>query len=176
MAVTKLQKVAHGEFIAQKFNKANAAFTAEYSGITASELAELRVELRKINCEFKIVKNRVAIKALETKAQDSKKLSPKLRGPVGIAYVYGDVAASAKTLVDYSKKNDKLKITGCLLGEQVISYDDVLSLSELPSKEVLLAKLIGTLVAPHRNLLSVLNGISGKLVRVLSAIKDQKQE
>lgn len=174
MAVSKAKKEALREQFAAKFNKANGTIIAEYSGITAGELAQLRVELRKVATEFKVLKNRVARKAIDLDAQASESLKSQLKGPIGVAYMYGDVAAGAKAMLAFAKTNEKFKVTGGALEGKPLSVQEVLALSELPTKEELLARIVGTLVAPHRGLLQVVNGLSGKLVRVISAIKDTK--
>ena len=174
MAKSKAAKAALRDECAERFNKAQASIVAEYAGISANDLAALRVELRKIDTEFKIVKNRVAKKAIESAAQDSEALKDKLTGPVGVAYLNGDVAAGAKAMLAFATGNDKFKVTGGVLEGKALSVDEIKALSELPSKEELIAKIIGTLVAPHRGLLHCINGVGTNLVRVISAIKDTK--
>ena len=174
MAKDKAAKAAIKEELAGYFNNAQASIVAEYSGITANELAALRVDLRKIDTEFKVIKNRVAKKAIEDTAQSSGELSDKLTGPVGVAYLNGDVAAGAKALLAFEKSNGKFKVTGGVMEGKALSLEEIKALSELPSKEELIAKIVGTLVAPHRGLLHCLNGVSSNLVRVISAVKDTK--
>ncbi|MDD9951749.1 MAG: 50S ribosomal protein L10, partial [Zetaproteobacteria bacterium] len=159
MAVTREKKEELREQFAERFNKASASVVAEYSGITAVELAELRVELRKVDTEFKVLKNRVAKKSLLDKAEGCKALEEKLKGPIGVAYMYGDVAAGAKALLAFAKENDKFKVTGGVMEGKSLSSGDVKALSDLPSKEELLGRIVGTLVSPHRGLLQVLNGV-----------------
>lgn len=174
MAKSKAEKIALGEGMADRFSRANAAVTAEYRGISANDLARLRTELRKAKVEFHVVKNRLARKGIETKAQDSLELAPALRGPIGVAYLYGDVAAGAKALLAFEKEVELFKVGAGVMEGKALSVAELRSLSELPSREVLMARLVGTLVSPHRGLLTVLNGVSGKLVRVINAIKDTK--
>jgi len=174
MAIDKARKEAMREELAGLFNKATASVIAEYRGITAQELSELRVELRKVNTEFKVIKNRIARKAVEGEASDSVALSSKLVGPIGIAYMYGDVAAGTKAMLEFQKSHEKFKVTAGVMEGKVLGPDDLQALSDLPSKEVLLARIIGTLVSPHRGLLHVLNGVGTNLVRVINAIKDTK--
>ncbi len=172
MAKSKaVKKVLKEEYLGL-FDKAHASIVAEYRGISAVELAELRVGLRKAGASFKVVKNRVAKIALET--HESEKLAAELTGPIGLAYMYGDVAAGAKALLEFEKKHEVFKVRGGVMDGRLLSYNDLKSLSELPSKDVLLAKIIGTLISPHRGLVTVLNGVGSKLVRVIGAIKDQK--
>ena len=174
MAVTKARKQVLTKVYADRFTASKASVIAEYSGIDAVQLAELRVELRKTNTEFHVVKNRVAVKAIENLAPEAEPIKDQLKGSIGIAHMYGDVAAGSKTLLAFSKANEKLKVRGGLLDGKLLTEKDVKSLSELPSKEELLAKIVGTLVSPHRGLLYVLNGVSSNLVRVINAIKDTK--
>lgn len=173
MAKLKAEKKAIGEKLAVSFDKATAAIIAEYRGMTADELATLRRDLRNADSEFKVVKNRVAIKAITGKAK-SEDLTKKLKGPVGVVYLYGDVASGTKSLFNYAKTNKNLVITGGVLDGKLYSAADFESISELPSREVLMGRLLGTLVAPHQRLLRVINGVSENLVRAISAIKDQK--
>ena len=174
MARTKKSKHVLGEALGAKFGKAKASITAEYRGMSAESLRQLRIDMRQAGSEFRIVHNRVAKKSIESASPESTPLNPKLRGPIGVAYMYGDVAAGTKALLGFAKTNDKLVVTGGVMEGKALSKDQLQALSELPSKEVLLAQIIGTLVAPHRGLLHVMNGVSSKLVRVISAIKDTK--
>jgi large subunit ribosomal protein L10 len=165
-----LRVVAEG-----RFEKANAAVLAEYRGLTVASLTQLRKALKKVNGEFRIVKNRVAKKAVEGKAQDAKGLADSLKGPVGIAFLYGDAAAGAKTLSDFEKENELFKITAGVMDSKKLSAKDVKAIASLPSKEVLLGQIVGLLVSPHRGLLGVLNGVPRNLVQVINAIKEKKQ-
>ncbi|MCB9228392.1 MAG: 50S ribosomal protein L10 [Deltaproteobacteria bacterium] len=174
MAKDKAAKTALRDELAGLFNKAQAAIVAEYSGISANELANLRVELRKIDTEFKVVKNRIAKKAIEDSAHSAEELKDRLTGPVGVAYLNGDVAAGAKAMLAFAKGNEKFKVTGGVFEGKALSVKDIQALSELPSREELLAKIIGSLVSPHRGLLHCINGVGSNLVRVINAIKDKK--
>lgn len=176
MAKSKLAKIELGNELADKFSKSKGIAVAEYAGMTAEELAGLRRELRKAKCEFKVVKNRVAQKAVDAALPESvAPFKKSLVGPIGVVYMYEDVAEGAKTVVRYSKEiPEKFKLTGGLLEGKVIAVNEFQAIAELPSKEVLLAKIIGSLVAPHRRLLGALNGVSRNLVGVISAIKDKK--
>lgn len=174
MALSKQAKVALKEQFADKFNKANASIIAEYRGISAGDLAALRTELRQSETEFKVLKNRVAKKAIEIDAQGCEAIKDSLKGPIGVAYMYGDVAAGAKAMLAFASKNEKFKVTGGVMEGKALSASEIKALSELPSKEELIGKIVGSLVAPHRGLLNVLNGVQSNLVRVINAIKDTK--
>lgn len=174
MAMDRKGKEALREVAEGRFEKANAAVLAEYRGLTVASLTELRKALKKVNGEFRIVKNRVAKKAVEGKAQDAKALADSLKGPVGIAFLYGDAAAGAKALSDFEKNNELFKITAGVMDSKKLSANDVKAIASLPSKEVLLGQIVGLLVSPHRGILGVLNGVPRNLVQVINAIKEKK--
>jgi large subunit ribosomal protein L10 len=154
--------------------RANAAIVSEYRGLTVAELTELRIELRKVDSEFRVINNRIAKKAVEDGLTDIEPMKDLLKGPVGVVYLYGDAAAGAKAVLKFAKTNEKFKVTGGVMEGSRLSENDLKALADLPSKEVLLAQIIGTLVAPHRGILGVLNGVTRNLVQVINAIKDKK--
>ncbi len=177
MAKSKASKVELGHELAEKFSKAKGALIAEYSGMKAEDLAALRRDLRKVGCEFKVIKNRVARKAIEGSVPDAAPIKDKLVGPIGIVYFYSDIAEGAKTVIKCSKeKAEQFKLTSGLLKGRLMPVKEFEAIAELPSKDVLLARIIGSLVAPHRRLLGALNGVAGNLVRTVSAIKEKKSD
>lgn len=168
------EKIAWRDELLQSFDKSSAVFLAEYSGMTVEDLSALRKELRKGNAEFQVVKNTIAKKAIEGRPEAV--ASGLFKGPVGAVFVYGDVAAAAKTISETAKKNEKFKIVGGYMESAMVDKAGILTLASLPSREVLLSKIIGSLVAPHRGILGILNGVPGALVRVLNQIKETKSE
>ena len=174
MAVSRATKEVLKDQIAERFQNSTASLVAEFNCITAEELAALRVELRNSQTEFRVIKNRVAKKAIEHSVPNAEPLKDQLKGPIGVAHMYGDVAAGTKALLAFAKQNEKFKVTGGVMDGKALSAADIKALSELPSKEELIAKIIGTLVSPHRGLLQVMNGVGSNLVRVINAIKDTK--
>ena len=154
------------------FGKITAAFVAEYRGLTVAELSELRRSLRKVDATFTVLKNRVAIKAIEgTKEAELKGI---LKGPVGIIQAFGDAAQVAKVVSDFEKSNEKFKISGGLLEQKFVAASDVKVIASLPSKEVLIAQILGLLLSSHRNILGVVNAVPRSLVQVINAIKEKK--
>ncbi|MEZ4741978.1 MAG: 50S ribosomal protein L10 [Bdellovibrionota bacterium] len=174
MSKSKAVKQELRQSISERLEKSNAAILAEYRGLTVGELSELRVELRKINSQFSVINNRIAKKAIELESQGSEPIKDLLKGPLGIVYSYGDVAASAKVVLKFAKDHDKFKVTGGLMDGAAVSVSELDALSKLPSREVLLGQIVGSLVSPHRGILGVLNGVTRSLVQVINAIKDQK--
>jgi large subunit ribosomal protein L10 len=174
MAMDRKGKEALREVAEGRFGKANAAIIAEYRGLTVASLTELRKSLKKVDAEFRIVKNRVAKKAVLGKAENAKALAESLKGPIGIAFLYGDAAAGAKAMTEFEKTNELFKITAGVMDSKKLSAKEVAAIASLPSKEVLLGQLVGLLVSPHRGVLGVLNGVPRNLVQVINAIKEKK--
>ncbi len=156
-------------------DKAGAVLLAEYRGMTVQQVTELRRAVREVDGEFKVTKNRVMRLATQEEGSQFQALSSGLKGPLGAVFMYGDVAAATKKVLEFEKSNENFKVQSAVLEGKVLSIADLKALSDLPSKEVLLARIVGTLVAPHRGLVTVLSGVTRNLVQVINAIKETKQ-
>lgn len=174
MAMTKARKQTLKTEIGGRLKKANAAFIAEYRGLTVSELTELRVKLREAKAEFRVVKNRVARVAIKEDVPSAMPIADKLKGPIGLVLAYGDSAAAAKALLEFAKDKENLKVTEGVMDGVGVSLAELKAISSLPSREVLMAQIVGSLVAPHRGLVTVLSGVTRQLVQVINAIKEKK--
>jgi len=150
----------------------NVAIVTDYRGMTVAEMSQLRQQLRGANAEYHVVKNNLAIIAAE--AADRGAVKGLLEGPSAIAFGYGEASATARMLSEYIRTAKvPLSIKGGLLGNRLLSSRQVSELASLPSREILLARLIGQMQAPISSLLSVLSAnITGLLV-VLQARKQQ---
>lgn len=168
----KSEKVKLIEELQEKFRKSNATFVSEYQGIKAIEMNDFRKALRNASVDFQVVRNTLARRAV--KGTDAEILAADLKGPMAIAFSYKDAAQAAKALVQYAKDQPKLKIRFGTLGKKALKPEEIKGLAELPSREVLIAKLLGTMNAPTTNLVGVLSGIQRKFLYALNAIKDQK--
>ncbi len=144
----------------------------DYRGLTVAQITELRHRLREQRSVFKVVKNGYA--KIVLRGLNAPDVSGHLTGPTAIALVKEDAAAAARTLFDYTKESP-LKVKGGLIEGGVYDSRQVEALSKLPSKNVLLAQLMGTMKAPLQNLVFALNGITTKLVRTLVAVAEAKQ-
>ncbi|MBF0441713.1 MAG: 50S ribosomal protein L10 [Oligoflexales bacterium] len=162
--------------LAENFKKTNGIIVTEYHKLTVKDVTELRVELRKANAKFQVVKNRLAKKAIETEVPALNCITESLKGPVGLVYAYGDTAQAAKTTIKFQKSHSEtFKIKAGYVEKSGVSAEQLAAIADLPSKEELLAKIIGSIVSPHRGLIGVVGGVSRKLVQVINAIKDKKQ-
>lgn len=168
----KTEKGALVDRLKENFKKSKAAFIAEYKGIKAVDMNEIRKQLRSSSVELKIVRNTLAKRAVEGTELDH--LKSKFVGPAAIAFSYKDAAAAAKLLMQFSKDQPNLKIMGGALGAKAIGLNEIKGLAELPPRDVLLAKMLGSMKSPSTGIVMVLAGVSKKFLYALNAIKDSK--
>ena len=158
----------------EKLLNAKAAFLADFRGMSVEQATTLRNDLRKAEVEYKVVKN--TLLELASKDTDMVALTPYYKGPTAIALTYTDPVAAAKVLSKYAKEQQAtFKLKAGVLSGKSITVPDIQALADLPSREVLLAKMLSSFNAPVTNFVGVLAAIPGSFVRVLNAIKIQKE-
>ncbi|NMC56812.1 MAG: 50S ribosomal protein L10 [Eubacteriaceae bacterium] len=167
---SKKQTVAE---ISQKFKNAKSIVLVDYKGISVEKATILRNKARDANIDYKVYKNTLA--RIAAKESGCEGLSDYLVGSIAIAVSDADQIAPAKLLADFIKENKILEIKGGFVDGRVLSPKEVESLATLPSKEELVAKMLGSLKSPLYGLANVLNGNIRGLVVALNAIKEQKQ-
>lgn len=156
----------------ERLQKGKTFILTYYRGLNVRECEQLRKELRKVNAEFKVSKN--TFLKLASKDTAFEVLKIQCRGPIAIALGYGDPVATAKVLVEFSKQNPELEIRAGLLEKKVLSPKDILELATLPSREVLIGRLIGNLDTPISRLLLCLNSPLRNFMSILKAIERAK--
>ncbi len=169
----KAQKAATVADLTSRLKASSTAVLADYRGMTVGQMRDLRSKLRGGGIEMVVVKNTLARRA--AKAAGYEPLSAELVGPIAMLFAVDDVSAPARILNDYIRANRKMVIKGGLLEGQVIKADAVTELADLPSREVLLSRLLGAMQAPLGNLASVLQAPIVKLARTLDAVRSQKE-
>jgi len=169
----KAEKAATVADITARLKASSTAVLADYRGMTVGQMRELRSKLRGGGIEMVVVKNTLARRA--AKAAGYEPLSAELVGPVAMLFAVDDVSAPARILNEYIRANRKMVIKAGLLEGQVIKADAVTELADLPSREVLLSRLLGAMQAPLGNLASVLQAPVVKLARTLDALRSQKE-
>ena len=148
-------------------------FLTDFQGLTVEEITKLRGELRKDGSTYAVVKNTLfKIAAGET---ISKALDEFLAGPTGIVFAGTDPVAPAKAIKQFADDSKKLGIKAAYVDGKFVNASEVNVLATLPSKTELLARLVGTLSAPMRGLVTVLSGNQSGLVRLLNQIREQKE-
>ena len=166
-------KIKSVKDIKEKFDKSKVAILTDYKGLTMSQLSKLRKKLRPIDAEYKVFKNTLISRAIKDKSYDG--IDPLLTGSTAILFGYKDQVAPTKVLSEFIKENEKPGIKGGLLDGKVIDTKTITMLSKLPSREVLLGRVVGTMKAPITNFVLDCKGILNKFVFALSAIRDRKQ-
>ena len=172
MALKRAEKEKQVEDIKEKFGRAKAAFIAEYKGVKAMGMNEIRNSLRAASVELKVVRNTLAIRAVKGTAAEP--LALHLKGAAAIIFSYKDAVLAAKKLMGFASEQPNLKLRAGLLGDKLIGLKEIKSLSELPSRDVLLGRLMGALNMPASRFVFVLGGVSRKLIYALNAVKERK--
>jgi large subunit ribosomal protein L10 len=157
----------------EKLKTAQAVIIAEYRGLKVSELTEIRKEIKKNSGSFKVIKNRLAKRAMAGSAWEP--LQSHMKGPVGIASSEADPVTLSKIVTKYAESFPAFKLKAGIFAGKVLDVKGIEALSKLPSKEELYAKMLGTLQAPATNLVRVLQAVPQKLAMALKAISEKKQ-
>jgi len=166
----KEQKAEQVELLSEKLKRAKVAILTDYRGLTVSQLQDLRGRLRTGNVEYRVVKNTLTRRAAEAAGVPA--LQKELEGPVAIAFGYDDLSTPAKLINDFVRATRlKLDVKGGLVEGRVFSPDQVKQLADLPSREVLLAQLLGTLQSPVGQLVAIMQTPHQQLLGVLNAYK-----
>jgi large subunit ribosomal protein L10 len=157
----------------EKLQSFKLAVLSDYSGMNVGKLTALRNALRKTGTDLKVVKN--TLLRIASKDTDMQVFSEKLKGPLALALNDGDVVEATKVLIDFAKKNAELEIKAGVLNGKVITPEQLAVLAELPSREILLAKLLSVMIGVQTSLVNVLSAVPRGLVQVLGAYQ-AKQE
>lgn len=171
MGLNLEQKQAVVSEIAAQLGKAQAVIVAEYRGLDVGAVTDLRAKARKSGLYLRVLKNTLARRAV--KGTPFEKLSEQMSGPLmyGIAQ---DPVSGAKVLAAFAKDNEKFVIRGGVMANALMSVKDVKTLATMPSREELLATLVGTLQAPMVKFVRTMNEVPGKFVRTLAAVRDAR--
>lgn len=158
--------------IIEKIKKSSSLVLIDYQGLTVFQDTKLRNQFRASGVEYKVLKNRLVQRALEQLGY--KGFNKDLEGPTSIAFGTTDMAAPAKILNEAVKEYKKLRVKCGLVDGSYLSANDVTALAALPSKAVLISKLLGAMQSPITGLASVLNNVVASLPRVLQQIAEKK--
>ena len=165
----KIQQV--GE-IAEKLRTAKVVVLTDYRGLTVSQMQELRGKLRTGNVEYRVIKNTLARRAAD--AAGYKALESELKGPIAIAFGYEDLSLPPRLINEFVRTTRlKLEVVGGLVEGRVFNRDQIRQLADLPSREVLLAQLLGTLQSPVGQLVGIMQTPLQQLLGVLEAYKSK---
>jgi large subunit ribosomal protein L10 len=164
----KAQKAQTIDKIEQEFSKATIGILTDYRGLKTPEVNGLRRKMQENGGDYKVIKNTLAIKALEK--LDRKELSPKFNGPTAVALGYGELQVTAKAFADHVRTSKiAINVKGGFMGNTLLTTADVTTLATLPPKPVLFAKVIGGIKSPLYALAGVLTAPMRNLQGTLQA-------
>jgi len=167
------QKQAMVSEVAAKLQGAQSVIVAEYRGLNVERVTQLRSKARKSGVWLRVLKNTLARRAV--KGTPFEKLSDQMVGPL----MYGisqDPVAGAKVLSEFAKENELFVIKAGAMPNAMMSAQDIKALAQLPSREELIATLLGTMQAPMAKLVRTLNEVPARFARTLAAVRDSKEK
>ena len=173
MALSFAEKEAIVSEVAEIAASAYSAVTAEYIGLSAEEMTDLRAKARSGGVYLRVVKNTLARRAVN--GTDYECLQDSLTGPLLLAFSQEDPGAAARVLKDFAKGNDKLVIKALSVSGQLLAASEIDRLASLPTKEQAISMLMSVMQAPIAKFARTLNEVPGKLVRTVAAVRDAKQ-
>jgi large subunit ribosomal protein L10 len=172
MALTREQKQEIVERYERSLAKAPHAFLVSYQGIKVNDVTELRARVRAVGGDYEVVKNTLALRAIEGKPLAA--LSATFTGAIAVVFTESDAVAVAKTLTEFAKTVPQIVFRGGIVDGRPIAANEVEQIAKLPSREELIAKLLFLLQSPIARLVRTLSAIPRELVVVLDQIGKQK--
>lgn len=172
--LTKEKKASDIASLKASLEKAKMAVVSDYRGLSVKEITDLRRQLQKVDADYTVAKNTLIKVALKDHPM-GETLAPFLSGPTALAISYGDPVAPAKILSDFMRTSKKTDIRGGVLEGKAVDAGQVKAIAELPSREVLIAKALGSMKSPITGIVMVLSAVPKSLVYTLEAIRKQKE-
>lgn len=146
--------------VLEKINKSKSVILFDYRGITVSEDTAMRNEMRDNNIEYKVIKNRIMLRAFQKAGYEG--FDSVLEGPTAVAFGYDDAVAPAKVLSDNVKKLSKMAVKGGVVEGKICDVAEITTLARIPAKPVLVGQLLGMLTNPMRSLAVALSEVAKK--------------
>ncbi len=168
------EKAAIVAELSESFNRAKFSVVADYCGLTVSDLENIRRDLRQTSSEIRIAKNTLLKRAVTDTSCES--LTDDFTGTTAIVMSYDDPVAPAKVLAKCAEDYEKFELRSAVLEGEKITIDDLVALSKLPSKEILLGQLLSVMNGVPTALVRVLSAVPQNLLYGLQAVKDQKEQ
>ncbi len=173
MGLNREEKAAVIDEVSAQVAQAQSIIVAEYRGLGVGSITALRKQARESGVYLRVLKNTLARRAVAGTPFEG--LTDKLVGPL----IYGiskDPVSAAKVLADFAKSNDKLALKAGAMPNAVLDQNGVKALASMPSREELLAQLMGTMQAPVAKFVRTLNEVPGKFVRTVAALRDEREK
>lgn len=161
------------EDLRERFIKSKVVIVTDYKGLDVTKITDLRRKLRDSEIEYQVAKNTLLIRASQD--TDVEIIKDTFKGPSAIAISYDDPVAPAKVLTDFAKEHKQLEIKAGVMQGKALDPGEIKALSTLPSREQLLGQLLSVMNGVTTSLVRLLNNIPQQLMNVLQAIKEQKE-
>lgn len=174
MAIPRERKKELVSWYTDLFSRSKVAIFTDYRGLTVADINQLRRRLREIQSEYHVTKNRLMKLALKEAGLPVPEHL--LEGLTATGFCFNEAPAMAKVLVDFSKEYKTLVIKGGLLGDRIISADEVTALADMPPREVLLSQILGAIQAPASGVTRAVAGVMRGILYVLKARVEQLEK
>lgn len=169
---TKAFKNEKIEYFKKQFEQAKVAIVTDYRGLSVDEITQLRRALQKENADFTVTKNTLC--KIASKGTNFEAIEPLMQGPNAIAFGFGDEVSAAKVVAKFIKENKKGEIIGGVMEGNLLNADEAKKLANMPSREELYAKMLGSINSPASGIVYSVNGVMSALVRAIDAVAKQK--
>jgi large subunit ribosomal protein L10 len=171
--MTTKRKVEAVADLTSKLQRTQVTLVADYRGLTVAEISDLRKRLREVDAELIVSKNTLTL--IAAKETGHAAIEPLLLGPTALAFAYSDGPKAAKAINDFNRGAKKLVVRGGLLGTALLAGDALDQVSKMPTRQQVLAEVLGAIAAPASGVVGVLNAAVTNIVYVLQARIDQVQ-
>ena len=171
--MNKQEKTQEIEALKSALESRPPTFVLAYRGLSVNQVSALRKKVRATSSRYRVVKNRLALRVIKGTPYEG--LAPHFEGPTAIAYSSKDPAALAKALEEFTKENQGFQIKAGLIDGRVVDPQAIKTLASLPSRELLVARLLSVLNGPMARLVTVMNAPARNLVRALDEIARKKK-
>ena len=160
--------------LSSRLAEVEAVVVTDFKGLDVTSMGALRRQVRQAGGEYRVVKN--TLLKLAARGTDAEKLQDLYIGNNALGTTDGDAVSLAKALINFAKENDNLLIKGGILSGKIVTHEQIKQIADLPSREILLGKMLGALNAVPTNFVCVLNNVMSNFVYALAAIRDQKEQ
>ena len=164
-----------GELVAQlteRFSQAPNIYLTDFTGVAVKSMTDFRRKLRAVGVEYTVVKNTLALRAMEAASVSG--VEDVLAGPTAFVFAGEDPVAAAQVLAEFSKRHEKFTVKAGLVDGQRVTAADVKRLASLPSRDQLLGQVAGLMQAPLQGFVGALDGLLYQMVGVLDALREQR--
>lgn len=166
------EKASVVQELSDRIAKAKIAIVTDYRGLTVNKMQDLRRQLKQSHAEIKVAKNTLLSRAVE--GTPFELIQEHLQGTTALTVSYDDPVTSAKIIIDFAKDNPQLEVKTAALEGKPLTAADLVALSKLPGRDVLLGQLLSVMLAVPTGFVRALNGVPQKMAYLLQALQEQK--